>query len=290
MPPQDPFHLAQAKDALGRGNHWFQRGCPAEADRYFELGLEQARLADDVPLIVKSLNARGAALMSQDDLDGAALVLERALELSVSLDARPELDSVLGNLGLLALRAGRADDAREMWGQAAQEATAKGLGPILYHCNLARLEMAAGNAAWKEYAAQALAEAAEPGAPESAVADAYNLAAISALEDGDEGQAERFLDLALELDRKNENQRGLAQDLETLAGIQAKTGRPLLAAASLDRAFYLWAALRDRQAQARVLSSLESLSGSSGHPKSTQGYREVLRKPGLFNPIDRLCP
>ena len=72
--------------------------------------------------------------------------------------------------------------------------------------------------------------------------------------------------------------------------MQAGSDRPLLAAASLDRAFYLWAALNDKPAQARVLAALESLSKSTGHPKTVQPYRYVQKKPSLFDPINRLCP
>ncbi|MDR1677244.1 MAG: hypothetical protein LBS44_02510 [Deltaproteobacteria bacterium] len=291
MPPQDPFHLAESKSALGRGNHWFQRGCPAEADRYFELGLEQARLADDVSLIVKALNARGAVLMSQNQLNDAALVLQQALELSLAQASSPEIDSVLGNLGLLALKANRREDAKDLWNSAISEAKKKGLSPILYHCNLARLALAAGDQAeFTKEADLALSETEIQGAPESGLADAYNLAALKALSESEDQKAEAYLDLALNLDRKNENQIGLAQDLETLAGLQSKTDRPLLAAASLDRAFYLFTALNDRPAQARVLKALETLSKTTGHPKTVQPYKDIQKKPALFDPINRLCP
>ncbi|MDR2368546.1 MAG: hypothetical protein LBF58_10665 [Deltaproteobacteria bacterium] len=291
IPPDDPFHLGEAKDALGRGNHWFQRGCPAEATRYFDLGLEQARLADDVPLIIKALNARGATLMAQNQLNPAALSLQQALELSLAQDRNPELDSVLGNLGLLALKANRRDDAKDLWDRAVAEAKGKSRSPILYHCNLARLALAANDqAAFAREVGLALAETENPAAPESAVADALNLAALKALSDGDDPLAESYLDRALALDRKNENQIGIAQDLETLAGLQSKTDRPLLAAASLDRAFYLWTALNDKQAQRRVLAALEALSKATGHPKTVQPYRDVQKKPSLFDPINRLCP
>ncbi|MDR2386437.1 MAG: hypothetical protein LBE80_02490 [Deltaproteobacteria bacterium] len=291
MPPEDPFHLGQAKDALGRGNHWFQRGCPAEATRYFELGLEQARLADDVPLIIKSLNAKGASQISQNQLNQAALSLQQALELSMAQDQNPEIDSVLGNLGLLALKANRPQDAIELWNRAIEEAQKKSLNPLLYHCNLARLAMTSGDQAQFEAQTElALAETQNPNASESALADAFNLAALKVLAEGNEVQAEVYLAQALALDRKNENQIGMAQDLETLAGIQIKTDRPLLAAASLDRAFYLWTALNDKKAQARVLTALESLSKSTGHPKTVQAYRDLRNKPSLFDPINRLCP
>jgi tetratricopeptide (TPR) repeat protein len=264
----------------------------SEADRYFELGLEQARMADDVSLIVKGLNARGAVLIGKGDLNQAALILEQALEISMGQLERPELDSVLGNLGMLALKAKRPDDARDFWLKAIDEANGRSLNPILYHCNLARLERGLGNVtAFQEQAQTALAlTESELGATEAARADAFSLAALTSLEAQDETMAETYLTQALELDRKNENQSGLAQDLETLAGLQAKSDRPEQAAASLDRAFYLWVALGDRPAQERTLASLENLHQSSNHPKSIDVYRRVYRNPSSFDPINRLCP
>jgi tetratricopeptide (TPR) repeat protein len=281
--------LAQAKDSLGRGNHWYQRGCPAEALNWFQAGLEEARLADRPDLIVKALNAMGAAYLKAGSLDEAAVVLERALELSSSLPERPELSSVWGNLGTLAWRAGRPDDAKEFWLLAVGEAESRGINSAIFHCDLARLALSRDQAEeFRLEAATALALSAD--APELVRADALNLSALSALADGDASLAESHLMGALELDRAGENQVGLAQDLETLAGIQAESGRPLEAAGSLDRAFYLWAALGDRAAQRRTLDRLTALNRESGHPKTLKPYQDVLRDPNLFNPMERLCP
>jgi hypothetical protein len=96
--------------------------------------------------------------------------------------------------------------------------------------------------------------------------------------------------MALEIDRRNENQAGLAQDLETLGGLQARTGRPSEAAASLDRAFYLWAALGDGAARARTLAALEALNKETGHPRSVDVYRRINRNPSSFDPINKQCP
>ncbi|MDR1545232.1 MAG: hypothetical protein LBU12_00645 [Deltaproteobacteria bacterium] len=291
MPPQDPFHLAEAKDALGRGAHWYQRGCHAEAVRFFQNGLEEARLADDVPLIVKSLNALGAARLGQGALSQAASALEQACALSAAEPGRPELDSVLGNLGLLALLAGRAQDAEDFWRQAQAEAQAQGRDQTVYLCNLARLELSAGReAAFRAQAELALAAAQTPGVPAAVRADALNLAAQAALKQGRLDQAETLAQAALALDRESENQTGLAQDLETLADIQGQTGRVAEAALSLDRAFYLRAALGDRAALERTLKRLTQSSRSAGLPKSLAPYLAVWRDPELFDPIRRGCP
>jgi tetratricopeptide (TPR) repeat protein len=289
LPPEDPFHLAQAKDSLGRGNYWYRRGCPAEAISYFQDGLEEARLSDRVDLIVKGLNALGAAHMASGDLNSAALALEQALELSVSDPSKPELESVWGNLGLVAFKAGRLDDAEAIWQTAVKEAAAKGVSPAVFHCNLARLARQKGLG--DDFKAQvALALAAAPAGSGAARADALNLAALAAIDDGLLEAAEGYLQEALELDRHEENQSGLAQDLETLAGLYVRSSRAKQAASSFDRAFYLWAALGDRQAQARVLAELEKLSSETGFPKTAVQYRKVFNNPELFDPIKRVCP
>lgn len=288
-PPEDPFHLAQAKDTLGRGNHWYRRGCPAEAIRYFQVGLEQARMADRVDLIVKALNALGAAHMADGNLNAAATVLEQALELSITDPAKPDLESVWGNLGLLAYKANRLEDAKEIWQGAINEALAKGLSPTVFHCNLARLAREAGRQ--EEFLTQAaLALETSVNSKEEARADALNLSALAFIDQGNLQIADTYLKEALELDRLNENQTGLAQDLEILGELAIRSGRWQEAASNLDRAFYLFAALGDRQAQRRVLAALVKLSKETGFPKSIEPYQRVMKDPKLFDPINELCP
>jgi tetratricopeptide (TPR) repeat protein len=291
MPPEDPFHLAESKDALGKGYYWYLRGCHSEALRFFNIGLEEARLADNVSLIIKSLNAMSVAMMGQSDLNSAALVLEQALNLSQAHQELYELDSIWGNLALLAFKANRFDDASQLWQQAVDQATKKGLNPTLYYCNLARLHLKEGSAEkFRQQAALALASSKEPNANEIAKADALNLAAAVSIADGQLAEAETYLNQALELNRKNENQTGLAQDLETLAGLLTNLGRYQQAASNLDRAFYLWAALGNPEAQKRILTQIKDLSKKTGFPKNISPYQNVLANPNLFDPINRLCP
>ncbi|MDR3204671.1 MAG: hypothetical protein LBV23_07995 [Deltaproteobacteria bacterium] len=289
--PEDPFYLKESKDALGRANYWYLRGCYQEAERYYALALEQARLADNVSIIVMALNGRGTVLLAKGSLSEAAVLLERAIELSQSQADRPGLDGVWGNLGLLAFKAGRVDDARDFWQKAAEEARLGQRSNLIYLCNLARLEMKSGDEAkWKQLTAQAMEEASKEGAIERDKADAYNLNALLALKEGRRDEAESWLKMALELDRKNENQFGLANDLEALGSLEKQNEQNERAAASFDRAFYLFAALGDREAQKRILKELEALNSQSGFPKSLTTYRQVMAKPNLFDPINRQCP
>jgi tetratricopeptide (TPR) repeat protein len=253
--------------------------------------LEEARLSDNVALIVKSLNFMGVAMIAQGDLNSAALTLEQALILSEAETVPPELDSLWGNLGLLAFKAGRFADAAELWRRAAEEAEARNLSPSLYHSNLARLYLSQGrDGEFKQEVAFALASSLEPSTTRSARAEALNLAAMAALSEDKPTEAQLHIDAALQLDREDENQTGLAQDLEILAELMIKTGSLKQAASNLDRAFYLWAALGDKEAQRRVFEQMRNLEKQTTLAKSLSSYQEVLNTPALFDPINRLCP
>ncbi|MDR2422531.1 MAG: tetratricopeptide repeat protein, partial [Deltaproteobacteria bacterium] len=213
LPPQDPFNLYQAKDNLSKGNHWYLRGCHREAARFFEEGLAFARLADDAPLIVMGHNSLGAALLAQGRLKEAAAKLSEALELTLTLPSRPELDSILGNLGTLAFKAKRHGDAEDFWVQATAVAPPNRLA--IYYSNLARLYKAQNRP--DEFAAltaKALAAAESSLTPPQAKADALSLEASLALSQGERPKALELLEEALSLDRRTENASGLAQNLE----------------------------------------------------------------------------
>jgi tetratricopeptide (TPR) repeat protein len=288
VPPQDPFNLAQAKDNLNKGHHWYLRGCHREASRFFGEGLAYARLADSVPLIVMSHNSMGAAFLAQGRLNEAAVKLSEALELSLSVPEHPELDSIYGNLGSLAFEAGRPKDAEEFWQEALNSAPPH--RQTVYLANLARLYKSQSREA--EYlvrADQCLTASQTKGTAAAARADALALGAQVALDRGDSQLAETYLNEALNLDRETENPVGLAQDLELQAELQLAHGQIREGAQSLDRAFYLWAAVGHREAVTRVFALLEKTS-RQGFPKELAHYLEVIKNPEAFDPLGQACP
>jgi tetratricopeptide (TPR) repeat protein len=290
MPPQDPFNLGQAKDTLNKGMGWYQRGCHREAARFFTEGLVFARLADNPNLIVVARNSLGAALLADGQLEAAARSLGQALELTETLPDRPELDSVLGNLGSLSFKANRLKDAEMYWQKALEFAPEP--RKAIYLANLARLSQANKSPERISYIERALEASKTKDVPISARADALALAASLAIEREDRPLAWTFLSEALEIDRQTENLAGLAQDLELSAKLRLAERKIPEAAQDLDRSFYLWAALggtEGREGVKRLLALLRQ-THQQGHPKDLAPYLKVQAKPQAFDPLGESCP
>lgn len=295
LPPPDPYNLAEAKDNLSKGNYWYDRGCYPESERYFAGGLESARLSDDVLLIIRAQNSLGAAALAQGELGAAGTYLEQALNVTTGHPDQPELDKVLGNLGALAFKMGKAKDAESFWKQAAEIAEERGLNAASYYCDLARLYLAGGRqeefGVMTDRALAAAEEAAlvQSNGYEAVLADALNLAGQKAGAAGETALAEERFLKALEMDRKVENTVGLAQDTESLGQLMIKLERYSEAAGYLDRAFFLWLAMsRDKEAD-RVLAELGRLSKGHKTPASVSPYQAARRNPGAHR-LTSQCP
>jgi tetratricopeptide (TPR) repeat protein len=290
MPPKDSFYVSASKSALARGNDYYLRGCHAEALKYFEEGLISSRLADDVTLMTVSLNAVAAAKMARGDYPGAALSLEAALEESLNDPARPVLPTILGNLGAVAHKSGRESDARELWERAASLSEERGESPAAFLASLARDDYQKERRdAFPLSLQRALESLDHPDTDDLSRADILNLAGLSALRQGDLSRAESLLNSALTLDRKNENQKGLSEDLEAFAALEKEKGSFEKSAVYLGRAFYLRTALKDKGSMERVFKLLEE-AVQKGAPTDLSPYRRILRSPDLFDPLTLFCP
>lgn len=288
LPPPDPYNLAEAKDSMGKGNYWYERGCYRESGRFFSAALESARLSDNVLLIIRAQNSLGTAALADGDKSGAAVYLEQALNLASAHPDQPELDKVLGNMGALAFQLGRLKDAEGFWKKAAETAGQKGLSPAPYYCDLARLYKAEGKGdEFSAMTAKALAAASE--SEPFNRADALNLAGQEAMGRGDGEGAESLFRQALELDRKTENTTGLAQDTESLGLLMVEMKRFGEAAVFLDRSFYLWLAVANDQAADRVLALMKKLASGVGHPQKMEPYLQARRNPAPYR-LTKQCP
>lgn len=288
LPPPDPYNLAEAKDSMGKGNYWYERGCYRESERFFTAALESARLSDNVLLIIRAQNSLGTAALAEGDKNGAAVYLEQAINLASAHPEQPELDKVLGNLGALAFQLARLKDAEGFWKQAVEAAEKKGLSPAPYYCDLARLYKAEGrDSEFSAMVAKALAATGE--AEPFSRADALNLAGQEAMGRGDGEGAESLFRQALELDRKTENTTGLAQDTESLGLLMVEMKRFGEAAVLLDRSFYLWLAVANDQAADRVLALMKKLAATEGHPKKMEPYLQARRNPAPHR-LAKQCP
>ncbi|MDR0881801.1 MAG: tetratricopeptide repeat protein [Candidatus Adiutrix sp.] len=290
LPPPDPARLAEAKDGLNQGNYWYERGCYRESERFFQGGLESARLSDNVLLIILAQNSLGAAALAQGETAAAADYLEQALNIASGHPGQPGLDKVLGNLGALAYRLGRSQEARDFWSQAAELALERGQSPALYYCDLARLYLETGPAEeFAQLAAQALAAAQLHPEDQVTLADALNLAGQAARAAGETALAEERFRQALELDRRTENTVGLAQDTESLGLLLIQLEHYSEAAGLLDRAFFLWLAAANDQSADRVLTTLQKLSRDHRFPRKIEPYQTVRRQPEPHRLAGR-CP
>ncbi|MDR1578160.1 MAG: hypothetical protein LBT86_08065 [Deltaproteobacteria bacterium] len=290
LPPQDPYNLRQAKDNLSRGNHWYQRGCHREAARFFSESLVYARLADHPALLVMAYNAKGAALLAQGQLDTAAQALYQALDLTMTLPNKPELDSVHGNMGSLAFKANRFQDAEQFWLEALKSAPEP--RKAIYLANLARLYQTENRPERVTYTELALTASGLKDVPTFARADALALAAALAQERGETNLAWTYLNEALALDRQTENLPGLAQDLELAGQLQLAAGQIPEAAQNLDRSFYLWAALGNQTGRDGVnrLYGLLQQTHKQGYPRIIDQYQQIHAHPQSFDPLAETCP
>lgn len=288
---EDPFFLASSKDSLARGNDWYQKGCYAQALSFFQESLIAARLSDNVPLIVLSYNAQGAALMSMGNLNAAADRLQAALELSLGTEGNPGLAEVLGNLGTVAYKINRPEEAKEYWSRASNFALNQGASPASYLASLARAYFLEGK---KEEFTAALAEATgfleHPDTLPLARSDILNLLASQALEERNFTAALDYLNQALEIDRANEYQEGLAQDLELMAQLHLLGGDAEAAAQNFSRAFYLRAALHDRARTRDIYNKLTELKKNHSISLDLSPLKLILDKPENFDPFPALCP
>lgn len=304
LPPPDPPNLAGAKDSLSRGNDYYSQGCLDVAERYYQAGLDHARLSDDVLLIIRALNSLGTATLAQNRPDTAAVYLEQAMNVSLGQADQPEMDKILGNFGALALRMKRYTDAEDFWKKAAAAAEGGSLSPIPYYCDLARLYLTMGRSAdFSAMTVRALAETGKAVSPSSSggqktepaaadpatLADVLSLAGLAAHKSGDLAAAEDYYRQALKLDRQIENISGLAQDTEALAGLVLEQKRYQEAAGLLDRAFFLWLALGDDVSRDRVYGVLQKLSREHQTPKKLLPYQEARKNPQSYR-LANQCP
>ena len=303
LPPPDPPNLAGAKDSLARGNEYYSQGCLNAAERYYQAGLDHARLSDDVLLIIRALNNLGTVTLAQNRPDTAAAYLEQAMNISLGQPGQPEMDKILGNFGALALRMKRYADAEDFWQKAADAASERGFSPAPYLCDLARLYLATGREAdFTAMTARALEVAQKGTAPANSdaeplaaaadpatVADALSLAGTAAHKAGNLAAAENYYHQALELDRKTENTAGLAQDTEALAMLVIAQGRYQEAVSLLDRAFFLWMALGDDISRDRVYGTIQKSSREHKTPKELLPYQEARKNSQAYR-LTSQCP
>lgn len=284
--------VLEAKARLIKGQEWFVRGCPGEAELFFKEAVGAARLTDNQPLLVQAQNNLGAALTEEGRFSEAAQWLEKALNLALSLPGQPGAHQILNNLGTLAYQNGPAGRAEDFWRRALQaaqtpEALKRNDSPALPWINLARSSLARGD---QEQARLYLGRLRAWPLTEAEEALLLNLEGELAFQNHLYDEAQAKLERAAALNRKQARTRELARNLSFLGQISLKRGHGAAAASYLDRAFFLWAGLGDYQRAREVCRYLEESRLASGRPESLSLYLEVLRDEGESPLVWPVCP
>jgi len=274
----DPELIAEAKSLATQGSYWYNRGCYSRAERYFFQALETSRLLDDLPGMIRGKNNLGAAALALGRYDQAGEYLHQALELNQTLGSSSEQSMILGNLAGLAFKVGRLEDAERFWREAVHvaEKDESQTGLALHLGNLGmlmrttnRLEEAAG---LLERARSAALKA----GPGGISAGIHLQLGLLAQVQGRLTEAEGYIKTALQMDKEAENALGVAQDLEKLGLLFHQREMWTEAAATLDRAFYLYAALGDQAKVLMLYQWLQKNHAAGGRPESLAPYAEMI--------------
>ncbi len=278
---RDSPRLAEARRLAVQGSTWYRQGCVRRAEQYFYQALEASRLVDDVEGMVRAHNNLAVVAIAQGYYDEASGHLSRALELNKPAKVAEEGPLILGNLGSLAYKLGRLEEAERFWREAltASEEDARHPGLVVSLNNLGMLLRQQGRMQEAEVMLRrALSVGSENG--RVSAANTHFQLALLAQTRSDLVAAERHLSAALGLDKETEHAQGIAQDLEHL-GILHQTQQAWdRAATELDRAIRLYAALGNSKKVEEVFKLLETNREASGIRESVEVYRRLLLPPG----------
>ena len=276
-----PPRLTEARRLAAQGSSWYRQGCVKRAEQYFYQALEASRLVDDLEGIVRAHNNLAVVATAQGYHDEASVHLNRAWVLNDQAKSLEEGPLILGNLGSLAYKVGRYQEAEAFWRQALAAAEAEGRhsGLALHLNNLGMLMRQDGRLADAEIMLRRALSLTGEG-EEGSTGNTHFQLALLAQTRGDPITAERHLSMALALDKGAENPRGIAQDLEQLGILHQRQQSWDRAAGELDRAIRLYAALGSTEKVEAVFRLLEANREGSGTPESLDIYRGLLVPPG----------
>lgn len=279
--------IMEARARLVKGQEWFVRGCPGEAELFFREAVGAARLTDNQPLLIQAQNNLGAVLTEKGRFLEAAQWLERALNLALSLPEQPGAPQILNNLGALAYQNGQAGQAEDFWNQALKAARTGQGSLVLPLANLARL-----NLERRDYESTRLflSQIRSRTLNETEESLILNLEGSLAFQHGLYKEARIKLEQAAALNRKLAQTRGLATNLALLGKVALHQGQGTTAASYLDRAFFLWAGLNDYRQAAEIYGLLEENQRTNGRPGSLAPYQEALRDQEENALVSPACP
>jgi tetratricopeptide (TPR) repeat protein len=275
-PKQGPPPTA-AQRLNAEGVRRLDRGDAAGADQMIHEALKEAELVDDLVAQAEAWNNLGALATARGNAREAWSAHATALRLHQATKTRTTGEvRTRANLGAALLALGKTADAKAEFEEAVNLAERIGEPDAarLARVGLAAVALRAGDAARALALARALAEAKSDaggsgadGAASSgdaARSSAFALAGAAEEALGDLRGARASYERALDLDRKRDAPRAVAEDLEGLARVAARAGNAADAASFLARSARVARRLGDRAAAARHLGrAIELLRESS---------------------------
>ena len=260
------------------GNAYFDQGNYSEAQKFFDLALQDNLSIYNEPGMAGSYNSLGKVYLTVGDLDAAEADFRNAFDVATRLNDLELLIETESNFGELQLARGRYSEALATF----KDAVAKAANP--QSLLAARLSHNIG-AAYKElgdYASAleflkkaldlhlALAAAGEQ------ASDYYMIASVHSKQ-GDFKQATDYANLALSSDQKMENKPGIASDLFALGLIAERSGDLKTAYTRYVASFEVYKSIGLVANVKELLGKLAQVAADLGRLNEAASYRQALK-------------
>lgn len=263
LPERSPLHLRQSIRHLNKGTQLYTRGCYPHALRQFRQAHERYMAADHLPGTAASLNSLANTYFRLNDIPGALVIYDEAIEIYGLLNDRAGQVRAMTNKSAALIAGGQFEIAVTVLDQADKLAANKELLAGLRLKTRAILLMHRGeHPAAQGLLAQALA-ATPPNAHAQLAGVEYSLG-HSLLNSRRPAQAIVHFNAALEADREIGAYNGIAQDLAALGDCRARMGQHGQAVSYYKRSMQQFALLQEVSRMEQVRAKLEESARYAG--------------------------
>jgi tetratricopeptide (TPR) repeat protein len=265
-----------AQDSI-TGDTYFRQGRFDLALQFFTRSLNENTAVDNGEGVIQSYNAIGKTYMAMGALDKAEDIFLSARDHARNAGA-PLLFVSTNNLGELYLAKGEPPKALAILQEAlAMPATARTAAQtaVLYH-NLGTAEKDLGDTVKAlDYYGKSLEVNLANKLIEQAAANYYMMAAVHSKK-GELEEARKDAQLALDLDKRQENSPGIAQDLYAL-GLIAQRGKDAAAAYDyFQRSYLVFTTLGIKAQMKKSLAELIAAADQLGRTAEAESFRKQL--------------
>ena len=257
---------------LNRGTQFYNKGCFTKAARHFQEAHERFAAADNLAGTADSLNSLANAYYRLNDMESAALVYDEALELYNLLDNSESRVRVLTNKSAALASAGRLSEAENTLNEADKLAASEDLLLSLRLKARAILRLKSDDVKGSK---QLLSKAIQviPYSDAQQYASAHYTMGYLLLTEQQPGKAIKFLNKALESDRRAGNYFGIGQDIEALGDCHMLMDQHTRATTEFKRSIKIYALLNNNEKVQQVSSKLiESASRADIQAQTTLNW------------------